>query len=103
PPFALRDLLDVAGRRRRRDAEQMALTANLRREVEELAVRRPLGVVRLEIPVRGEIDWLAAGDRPDEEILGAAMIQLLLDDHVGPERPRVRQILAVRREPHLAV
>ena len=81
----------------------MRLAADAGGEVDEPAVGRPARVARLEIPVRGEVDRLAAGDRPDVQIARPAVIQLLLDDHVGAERARVRQVLAVRREVDVAV
>ena len=70
---------------------------------------RPARRVRLEIPRRGEIDGRAAafGLGHTDQIVGAAVRQLLLDDHVGAERPLGEQELAVgrirQRAPHVAV
>src|SRR6476469_8336297 len=81
----------------------MILTADRRGEVDEAAVRRPPGRARLEIPVGGQVDRLPPGSGADEEIAWAAMIQLLLDDHVGTRIAHVGDVLAVRRESRIAV
>ncbi len=104
--LALRDLLD---RRTgaRGDAEHVRGAALLGGEVDVLRIRRPARRVRLEIPRRGQIDRCAAGGRPRDQIVRAAMRQLLLDDHAGAERPLRQQELPVgrirERPPHVAV
>ena len=101
PARACRDLLHTAVRHRH--AKHVVLAANRRAEVEKPAVGRPARRPRVEIPARGQIDRLATRHRPDIQVLGAAMIQLLLDDHVGAQRPRVGQIPAVRRVAHVTI
>ena len=106
PPLALRDLLDRRVRARG-DAEQVRGAALLRGEVHIAAIGRPARRVRLEIPRRGEIDVGAAGGGFQDQIVGAAVIQPLLDDHVGAERPLGEQEPAIgrirQRAPHVAV
>src|SRR5262245_53190298 len=92
-PRPLRHLLDASAGHRR--AEQVALAAGFRGEVDVAAVGRPPRVARLEVPLGREVDRLSAVDAADEQIARAAMIQLLLDDHVGAELPRVRQVPTV--------
>src|SRR5919112_1182426 len=72
-------------------------------EVEVPAVGTPATVTGFEIPASGEVDRLSAARRTDVEIPWPAVIQLLLNDHVGAEGSRVRQELAVRRIADVAV
>ena len=103
PARPLRHLLDP-GAGRRSDAEEMNLASSFGGEIEEAAVGGPARIGRLESPRRGQIDRLAgAVRRTDVEVARSAMIQLLLDDHVGAERAHVGQVLTVRREVDVAV
>src|SRR5687768_8661502 len=85
----------------------MRLAADARSEVHESAVGRPRGGTGVEIPACCEIDGslvsLEVSNRPDIQIARSAMIQLLLDDHVGAEGAGVGKIRAVGRETEIAI
>src|SRR4029453_18176709 len=92
-PRAVRDLRDLpAGHR---DAEELFFSTNAGREVDELSVRREPGTARLEIPIRRQVDRVAACSRTNEQIAWPSVVQLLSNHHLGPEGARISQILAV--------
>ena len=97
-PF--RDLGHHAARHGR--PEQMGFAADPGREVEERAIGREPCVTGLEIPIRRQVDRcrVRSGIRPGindphEQVAWSAVIELLIDHHVGAERPRVGEVLAV--------
>ena len=106
-PSAFRNLLHARPEGRAYwcvDAEQVGFAADGGGEVDELAVGTPAAVAGLEIPVGGQVErFRTCPDGAQEQVARAAVIQLLLDHHVGAERPRVREVLAVGREVDVGV
>ncbi len=86
-----------------RDPEEMRGPADPCREVQVVAVRRPLGRAGVEVEGGREVDGIAARCGPHVQVPWSTVIELALDDVVRAEGANVGDPLAIRREAHAGI